>query len=404
MVLASDQSVYFYDLRELEYQYAPKPLFPRAGEPVGASPRFRWRAAANADSYSIQVARDSLFTTSSIEQQAGGLIDTSYTFASEFQPGRVYYWRLRADRSDVVSWWTQPRAFTVVVGAPPPAITLTAPQTAAVGIPIPTTFSWEATPSADSYELQVTRTADFSTTVLTASPTGTSYVTALLEPGRQYIWRLRGLNALGAGPWATRSFTTVPRTPSLLIPADDASGVPGPVDFVWGDASDGATYLLHLSNSPTFDPLVYSETSTDTLASVDGLSPLRRYYWRVRARATSTIQSAWSATHSFTTSATVDGEGTPTDVPQSLVLLPVRPNPTTDALTVRFGLPRGGPVQLTMYDLLGREAARLLDSTFGPGWHEITVQAGRLELANGLYLLRLDADGEVTTSRVTVQR
>ena len=49
-------------------------------------------------------------------------------------------------------------------------------------------------------------------------------------------------------------------------------------------------------------------------------------------------------------------------------------------------------VRLTIYDLLGREVARLLDQRVGPGYHRVTWngrdRSGR-EVPTGVYIARL---------------
>lgn len=96
----------------------------------------------------------------------------------------------------------------------------------------------------------------------------------------------------------------------------------------------------------------------------------------------------------------VDGEVDATPPPP--LALSVAPNPLSDAAMVRFDLPRAGTVRLTVYDVLGREVARLVEHPLAAG-----PQAVRLEthdLAAGPYLVRLTTDGQAFTRLVTVLR
>jgi hypothetical protein len=78
------------------------------------------------------------------------------------------------------------------------------------------------------------------------------------------------------------------------------------------------------------------------------------------------------------------------------------PNPFRTATTVPFELAEAGTVRLTVYDVLGREVARLADGFRAAGPHELRFEAAGLP--NGLYLLRLDADGTTATRKVILQR
>lgn len=86
--------------------------------------------------------------------------------------------------------------------------------------------------------------------------------------------------------------------------------------------------------------------------------------------------------------------------PQSSSALPVSdqllrnyPNPFNPLTTARLQLTRTGPVRLSVYDLLGREVARLIDGILASGAHEFSWNAGGH--ASGEYFLHLaTVDGE----------
>jgi hypothetical protein len=59
-------------------------------------------------------------------------------------------------------------------------------------------------------------------------------------------------------------------------------------------------------------------------------------------------------------------------------------------------------VRLTVYDMLGREVAVLVDGHRAIGRHEATVEAGRL--SPGTYLVRLQAGDTERTQRLTIVR
>lgn len=81
---------------------------------------------------------------------------------------------------------------------------------------------------------------------------------------------------------------------------------------------------------------------------------------------------------------------------------PAAPNPTGGAARIAFSLAEGGPVLLVVYDLLGREVARLVDGERPAGEHAATLDGAALPV--GTYLYRLDAGPFTQTRRLTVAR
>lgn len=67
------------------------------------------------------------------------------------------------------------------------------------------------------------------------------------------------------------------------------------------------------------------------------------------------------------------------------------PNPFNAQTQFRFDLIRPGRVQLIVYDLLGREAARVADGVFPAGPHAVSFRAAGL--ASGVYIARLSVAG-----------
>ncbi len=64
---------------------------------------------------------------------------------------------------------------------------------------------------------------------------------------------------------------------------------------------------------------------------------------------------------------------------------------------LRFSLPAGSQAQLDVYNVRGQRVARLADGWIGAGSHEFVLE-GR-DLASGVYLARLVADGRIATTK-----
>ncbi|MEM1127474.1 MAG: SdrD B-like domain-containing protein [Bacteroidota bacterium] len=81
------------------------------------------------------------------------------------------------------------------------------------------------------------------------------------------------------------------------------------------------------------------------------------------------------------------------DLPAQVTLLGNYPNPFNPVTTVRFGLPRAGPAELTVYDLLGRVMERRTQAPYPAGYHDVQIDAR--DWPSGVYVYRLRTGGQV---------
>jgi hypothetical protein len=88
--------------------------------------------------------------------------------------------------------------------------------------------------------------------------------------------------------------------------------------------------------------------------------------------------------------------------PEELRLHGSFPNPAATTATVRYELPESGPVRITLYDVLGRRVATLVDEEVEVGRHRHTLDVSRL--ASGAYFLRIRAGGTTRNQSLKVVR
>lgn len=74
------------------------------------------------------------------------------------------------------------------------------------------------------------------------------------------------------------------------------------------------------------------------------------------------------------------------------------PNPFNPVSVIPYSLDQTGHVRLTVYDMLGRRVATLVDDTVQAGTHHVTFDAARL--AGGAYIYRLESQGRVLTRKM----
>ncbi len=96
------------------------------------------------------------------------------------------------------------------------------------------------------------------------------------------------------------------------------------------------------------------------------------------------------------TSTKDDGRGTMDD----FALAQNYPNPFNPSTQIRFSLPSSHVTRLTVYDVLGREVAVLVDGVLAQGSHSVNFDASAF--TSGVYLYKLEAGGMVLTKRMTL--
>jgi hypothetical protein len=77
-------------------------------------------------------------------------------------------------------------------------------------------------------------------------------------------------------------------------------------------------------------------------------------------------------------------------------LMPAAPNPFSARTTLRYRLHQAARVRLSVFDVTGREVARLIDADQPAGEHDADFHAG--EIPSGIYYCRLRA-GAASTGR-----
>jgi len=92
------------------------------------------------------------------------------------------------------------------------------------------------------------------------------------------------------------------------------------------------------------------------------------------------------------------GRGTPLSAPQdqtlptAFALHPPYPNPFNGVVTIRYDLPEESPVRIAVYDLVGREVARLVEGRQPAGRHSAVWKGA--DAASGVYTIQLEASGQ----------
>ena len=174
----------------------------------------------------------------------------------------------------------------------------------------------------------------------------------------------------------------------------DVLVVTGSVDAIAGDRVTilGRDFLLDS------DPLVMlSDGLGSSLQSTDPTSLVE-----VRAASTETGEMVVSKVtiHQDSQSTTVETDPEGEGIPASFVLGQNYPNPFNPSTTIQLEVFEAGPVELTVYNLLGQRVTTLTESLLTAGTHSFVwngTDAAGTPVASGLYLYRARVSGTVQT-------
>jgi hypothetical protein len=86
------------------------------------------------------------------------------------------------------------------------------------------------------------------------------------------------------------------------------------------------------------------------------------------------------------------------NTPSAFAVSSPYPNPFTSTTTIGYSLPAAGNVRVAVYDLSGREVARLADGVKAAGTYQAIWQAEGM--ASGVYVVALEAGGVVAREKV----
>jgi hypothetical protein len=87
-----------------------------------------------------------------------------------------------------------------------------------------------------------------------------------------------------------------------------------------------------------------------------------------------------------------------TGVPKSYELHQNYPNPFNPVTKLRFDIPKSGHVSIVLYDVLGNEAARLVDENMNEGFYETEYNAEHL--ASGVYFYKLESGSYISVKKM----
>lgn len=311
------------------------------------------------------------------------------TYAGQFTGGQTFYLRVRGMNDLGASAFSAIDTFTIMTL--PARTTLVAPANSAINVISDSlVFVWRLVPAAATYNLQV---STVNTTNIYTGLTDTTYMVRGLAKLTNYTWKVEAINAGGTsyytGSFGFTTIIAVPPAPALVLPAANATLVSRNPKFIWNPALSANKYRLQVATDNNFTAIVLDTVRFEdtTLTAANQLGSVADYFWRVYAGNIGGYSTTPSTPRTFSTGTTSVEE--PGPVPTVFALSQNYPNPFNPSTKIRYEVPTSAQVKITIFDVLGREVATLVNGIQEPGVHQVEWRA--LSVSTGVYFYRMEA-------------
>jgi hypothetical protein len=372
---------------------------------------FEWNETQFAESYELQISKDTTFQTPLFEQT--GIVTTDYTVEEGvLTNGHWYYWRVRSTNKTGNSDYSEVFSFRTIA-ATPTVPTLLSPTNGAKEVPAVTTFDWTDVTGSEMYSVQISGDSTFSNIIIDADSVLVSEYTNIdpLMENTTYYWRVNAMNEGGTSEYSSIfQFTTgssQPPAPVLLTPKNGAVNIELTPTLDWNDAGTEleSVYEIELALDEEFTEVIYTKSGINVseFTVETPLTQNTQHFWRIKFH-TQSGSSEWSEAWSFTTTILTGLTNIGSEIPKVYELNQNYPNPFNPTTRVRFGIPQTGNgiqnASLVVYNMLGQIVANLYNGQLTAGMYEVQFDASGL--SSGTYFYELRTDNFRSVKRMTL--
>jgi len=196
----------------------------------------------------------------------------------------------------------------------PTVLTLVSPQNETSTRALQPTFVWQAYPSAESYQVQLSLDANIAGTII-MDTSGITGIQMQVPPNRlstavYYYWRVRArLSGSSFSDWSAvwrfNIILNAPNPPNLISPPNGAINVSFLPLMQWSSVDSADFYRIQISRGSNFSNILFDSNRVvinQLQMPVFYITTGTQYFWRVNAANSNGVStSPWSTVFSFTT-------------------------------------------------------------------------------------------------------
>ena len=281
---------------------------------------------------------------------------------------------------------------------------LLSPANNSINIPLTTNLIWNKKRFANQYHIQLSTDSAFSNFLVNDSTlTDSVRIVTGLANNTDYWWRVRSKNTAGVSNFSPifkfKTILPLPSTPILISPLNNSQGESLTPLLNWDTASNSTSFGIQVSTDSLFGAIIFDSVVSISQVTVPSgmLSNNVRYYWKVRGSNVSG-SGPWSVIWNFT-SAPLAFHQNGDAIPKEFKLYNNFPNPFNPATNIRFDVPKSGNVEISVYDMLGKEITTLVNLQLQPGTYETEWDASGY--SSGIYYYKITC-GDFTQTKKMV--
>jgi hypothetical protein len=190
-----------------------------------------------------------------------------------------------------------------------------------------------------------------------------------------------------------------PVAPTLTSPFNGEIVSADPT-LIWESEPNALWYTVQMGLDPNFKTIRLNRTDIDSSHyQLNNLENGETYYWRV-SLTDSSGTSGWSQTWSFTVVITDVAENN--WGPDQFHLRQNYPNPFNPSTHIQFFIHQSSFVNLSIYDLLGRQVGVLVHEVLSPGSY--TREWNAEGYPSGVYYYRIHTDNLIETRKMILMK
>jgi len=339
-----------------------------------------WNPVAEAESYQIIVATDSLFSDPLADFNNLMIADT-FSLVTGLLPDANYFLKVRSSKGSGKSAYSP--VFNVLTNLAPP-VTLPPAEITSTTF----TLTWTTVSGATFYEVDVDFSEDFSN-VQTFEVADTIILLTDAPANTELFYRLRASDTLRTSRNSdTVSFFTDLAPPEAFEAFDVTSNS---FTVAWSSVEDAASYLVEIDMDTIFENAQLEQIQDTVLTYID-LPEEASFFYRVRAADGDSARiSDFSNVISVTTLITA------VDDFNDRESITIFPNPTSSYIQLRFPpLQNQQPLGVEIIGVTGKPVFRFRSA---PEKVNEKLQGITQKLPAGMYLLRLDDKSRITIKK-----